>query len=499
MHPFDEKTLARFAFIDYGLRTWYLQRWPFGLEAWLYKRLPHSMRRAIPFTALFDSRLNAILPLAYGEFEPLDASVSGMAQWIHELPAELKTSAFVALESHQFLALEACQHARGFAAFIEQEFRAGSFNFLFAAWRLHSQLSQPPEYRKRFNRRLMRQKRAEILQFLMGSKISPLFLKLLPRLAPNMIDEDALYILLLACKKKKFAQAIANVECISNPGLNFAWEYLPEWLYHPNILQCLMQIAESTPGLATFLPPAIRKADKKDHNRILTSLKSARTIDELEKRLHKLTQQFVLEQKFPQPPFVGTNLLYPVQTGKMLQAEGKYMHNCVAGYSASIMKGDHFFFHFAGAEAATVLLRNDKLGGWAVAEHLGIKNSKLSVKTLLEIYRELAQFSTRDRTLYFDQTRIAGFYYRKTESLWKKLRMYQGQFLTLRKEPENPHDANAIAVDFKGAHIGYVPRGRNQLIGILLDEGFPLEAKILAVSPTYDSAEVEIGIICTGQ
>jgi len=498
MHPFDEKTLARFAFIDYGLRTWYLQRWPFGLEAWLYKRLPHSLRRAIPFTALFDSRLNAILPLAYGEFEPLDTSVSGMARWIQELPAHVKTPAFVALEQYQFLAIEACQHARGFEALIEQEYKTGSFNFLFVAWRLHSQLIQPPEYRKRFNRRLMRQKRAEILQFLMGSKISPLFLKLLPRLASNMIEEDSLYILLLACKKKKFAQAIANVECISNPGLNFAWEYLPEWLYHPNILQCLMQLAESTPGLTTFLPPAIRKADKKDHNRILTSLKSARTIHELEKRLHKLTQQFVLEQKFPQPPFIGTKLLCPVQTGKALQSEAKYMHNCVAGYSASIMKGDHYFYHFTGKEEATVLLRSDNLGSWSVAEHLGIKNSKLSVSTLLDIYHELAQFSTGERTLYFDQTRVAGFYYRKTESLWKKLLTYQGRFLTLRKEPENPHDASAVAVDFKGTHIGYVPRTRNQLIGILIDEGYPLEAKLLAVSSTYDSAEVEIGVVCTG-
>ena len=33
-----------------------------------------------------------------------------------------------------------------------------------------------------------------------------------------------------------------------------------------------------------------------------------------------------------------------------------------------------------------------------------------------------------------------------------------GDSVTLRPEPDNPHDANAVMVLWKGEHVGYVPR-----------------------------------------
>lgn len=499
MHTPDQKFLDEcYAVEDDGI-TRYLRRWQFGLGSWIYKKKQRYYKEVVPFFTIFDAQLYPKISSSQKDAVTTQKNTDALAAWIREIPDNLKTPAFVALERYQFIALEACQHAHGFDAFVEQEYRSGSFNFLFAAWCLHAQIDQPPEYRKRFNRKLLRQKRGDILAFFMGAKIPPLFFKLLARSNATLLDEDSLRILLAASRHKLFARSLSSVTTITNPGLSLAWENLPEWLYHPNILQCLMQLPEETQSLAAIIPPSIIDAEEKNRKRIVTSLGSAKTLEQFEKRLYKLSFQFSLEEEFPPPPFAGTALLFPVKTGKALHSEGKYMHNCVAGYSASIIAGDYFFYHFAGDEQATVLLKNERGGGWSVHEHLGIDNSRLAEKTLTQIYLEAAKFTATDQTLFFDQTRVAGFYYRKSHALWKNLKANQNILLSLRAEPDNPYDARAIAVDFQGEHIGYIPRTRNRLLGTLMNSGFDLKAATVSVGDSYDSAEIRIRVLSAGK
>jgi hypothetical protein len=46
-----------------------------------------------------------------------------------------------------------------------------------------------------------------------------------------------------------------------------------------------------------------------------------------------------------------------------------------------------------------------------------------------------------------------------------------GDRLELRREPDNPHDANAIAVHAAGAHLGFVPRELAEELAPALDGG----------------------------
>jgi HIRAN domain len=54
-----------------------------------------------------------------------------------------------------------------------------------------------------------------------------------------------------------------------------------------------------------------------------------------------------------------------------------------------------------------------------------------------------------------------------------------GDRLELRREPDNEHDANAIAVDGGGAHLGFVPRELAAEIAPALDAGEPWSAVVL--------------------
>ena len=71
---------------------------------------------------------------------------------------------------------------------------------------------------------------------------------------------------------------------------------------------------------------------------------------------------------------------------------------------------------------------------------------------------------------------LAGFRYAEAASVWPRLR--EGDALELVREADNPHDANAVRVDWQGHKLGYVPRRENAAIAWGLDRGAPLRARV---------------------
>lgn len=60
-----------------------------------------------------------------------------------------------------------------------------------------------------------------------------------------------------------------------------------------------------------------------------------------------------------------------------------------------------------------------------------------------------------------------------------------GDRLVLRREPENPHDPHAVAIETEaGAKLGYVPRRAAPEVAARLDRGEPVAAAITGLLPT---------------
>jgi hypothetical protein len=76
---------------------------------------------------------------------------------------------------------------------------------------------------------------------------------------------------------------------------------------------------------------------------------------------------------------------------------------------------------------------------------------------------------------------LAGFRYYAAGEVWAKLKV--GDPLELRREADNPHDANAVAVAWRGRKLGYVPRSANAALAWGLDRGAPLRARISRLAP----------------
>jgi len=88
----------------------------------------------------------------------------------------------------------------------------------------------------------------------------------------------------------------------------------------------------------------------------------------------------------------------------------------------------------------------------------------------------LAQDAPGGVRLLVQSAPLAGFRYHAAEEVWHELRV--GDPLRLEREPDNPHDANAIAVTWRGRKLGYVPRRDNAALAWGLDRGAPLQARI---------------------
>ena len=83
--------------------------------------------------------------------------------------------------------------------------------------------------------------------------------------------------------------------------------------------------------------------------------------------------------------------------------------------------------------------------------------------------------------LLVQESPLAGYRYAEAAQVWPLLRV--GDALELSREPDNPHDVNAVRVHWRGWKLGYVPRRDNAALAWGLDRGEPLRARISRLEP----------------
>ncbi len=71
---------------------------------------------------------------------------------------------------------------------------------------------------------------------------------------------------------------------------------------------------------------------------------------------------------------------------------------------------------------------------------------------------------------------LAGYRYGEAAAVWSLLR--PGDPLELVRETDDPNDANAVRVDWRGRKLGYVPRRENAALAWGMDRGTPLRARV---------------------
>jgi hypothetical protein len=91
---------------------------------------------------------------------------------------------------------------------------------------------------------------------------------------------------------------------------------------------------------------------------------------------------------------------------------------------------------------------------------------------------------------------LAGFQFHAAEALFTQMQV--GDRLALVREPDNPHDPNAIRVEWRQVKLGYVPRRDNPQVARQLDLGAALEARISRLREArnpWDRIEFEVVLV----
>jgi hypothetical protein len=73
-------------------------------------------------------------------------------------------------------------------------------------------------------------------------------------------------------------------------------------------------------------------------------------------------------------------------------------------------------------------------------------------------------------------TLTAGLRHHDAKAVWEQLK--PGDEVALVREVGNPHDPNAVRVEWNGHMLGYLPRSDNAAVARQLDRGNPLKGRI---------------------
>ncbi len=71
---------------------------------------------------------------------------------------------------------------------------------------------------------------------------------------------------------------------------------------------------------------------------------------------------------------------------------------------------------------------------------------------------------------------LAGFQYHAGREIWQEMAV--GDPLVLVREPDNPHDARAVRVEWRGRMLGYLPRKENRTVAGAMDDGERVAGRI---------------------
>ncbi|MCE2948101.1 MAG: HIRAN domain-containing protein [bacterium] len=91
---------------------------------------------------------------------------------------------------------------------------------------------------------------------------------------------------------------------------------------------------------------------------------------------------------------------------------------------------------------------------------------------------------------------LAGFQFHAGEELFAQMQV--GDRLALVREPDNPHDRNAVRVEWRQVKLGYVPRRDNPQVARQMDLGAALEARVSrlrAARNPWDRIEFEVVLV----
>ena len=184
------------------------------------------------------------------------------------------------------------------------------------------------------------------------------------------------------------AKALAHADAI-NPSSVEHLNSLPRSFLLPNVARIFLTDPNAARGLRRLMDgqegsalstllDIFPRASPEFQARATHSLTRARSFSEFLKWSIKWEQRIDEVVRFPPPPIKHHGPLVPITSAVAMRKESREMQNCLWDLIPDVIKGTTYFYHWDGAEPATVMLIRDSIGGPWLWRALGFDNAPLS-------------------------------------------------------------------------------------------------------------------------
>lgn len=379
--------------------------------------------------------------------------------------------------SSQFLALEAIAHVPGAQDFLAGEITGAGPGFVLASWILYDAHLRPQRDRVTLFKSMMTEKRSSLLSAITDREIDDRFVRLLNKITPvtdlgSYILEQLFHVHRDPDRLKCF-MAAPN---FSPDSLELA-KKLPGWLLTPRLVNLLGDMKDGKKSrIIRELLDHLEWTPVEKRKSIRQSLSTVKDTKGLLRSLQKWLEILNRLHPLPDPPIPGNERLQPLRSGDALILEGLEMKNCVGKNRDQVKAGKIYYYRWLGKERATVSLVRSRHGTWQLDQCLGRGNMIVAKRTLRAVNDLIAQQLPTPSPI--TEGVIVGTRHYEAGQYWESLTL--GDPLELRREPDNPHDANAVAIHNQtGAKLGYVPREQAVEVAEQLDSGIDLAAIVI--------------------
>ena len=356
-------------------RTFLDERDPSDIEDWAnYFRHFDPVEYSTFLNYTFDSELVVDCSSEYAAF----------AEYIDFIPYKIRLVAG-AFGSAQWTVLAMIHATPDFESFLRKELRSVGNGFISACLKLADAQAFDPRELSTFCKRLMHEKRIDLLASLTGQQLRTRAVNLLEKLEIDSWSTDALVQLFALSNDSDMARILGHMPKISSQAVWWL-SRLPHWICSSKLIETLSECDESTRlHVAADFSDLIREVNTHYPNQRLSVASAFSKANDWLRVWELVNKQQLFLSCFPPPPFPGLGKLQPLTSAKMLRAEGFRMRNCIGDLAESCQNGQRYFYRWDAQEPATVELLKHGSGSWEVLQCLGLRNQPLTQETVQEI------------------------------------------------------------------------------------------------------------------
>jgi hypothetical protein len=288
---------------------------------------------------------------------------------------------------YQWLALDLIWQHPEIAPFLDEEIYNGTQQFTFACFALARPDKISRQRRRDFAVALMSRKRTEFLTELLGTTCTRSTLRTICKLGDAPCRPEVYQAVIQCMTGGGSAKALSHADDI-DPSSIENLNSLPRSFLLPNVVQIfltnpkaagsLQRLIDGQEGSAlSTLLYLFPTASPEFQARATHSLSRARNSADFLKWSAKWEQRIDEVLKFPAPPINHLGPLVPITSAVAMRKEARGMRNCLWDLIPSVIKGTTYFYHWEGAEPATVMITRNSIGDPWLWRALGFDNAPL--------------------------------------------------------------------------------------------------------------------------